>query len=114
MKAEHKFIRGDTKADRLATDPFYAEDVAEVRAANQRSDTAYLNTLRQVRAVTNLSQAELAVKMGTDQGSISRIESRSDIKLSTLLAYVRAAGGTDLRLSFTTEGMPVEIDLNEI
>jgi transcriptional regulator with XRE-family HTH domain len=39
------------------------------------------------------TQAELADKLGIDQVSVSAIENRSDLLLSTLAKYVRALGG---------------------
>jgi DNA-binding XRE family transcriptional regulator len=47
-------------------------------------------SLRKARQQT---QAELADKLGIDQASVSAIENRSDLLLSTLAKYVRALGG---------------------
>ncbi len=49
-----------------------------------------LNQLRQARKLT---QAALAAKMGTDQGSISRMEQQGDFYVSTLRSYIEATGG---------------------
>ncbi len=48
--------------------------------------------LRQVRERAKLSQRELAAKMGVTQSAVAKIECRDDVLLSTLLAYVKAAG----------------------
>ena len=48
--------------------------------------------LRQVREQANLSQSELAAEMGTSQSAVAKIEHRDDVLLSTLIAYVKAAG----------------------
>ena len=40
-----------------------------------------------------LTQVELAEKLGINQASVSAIENNSDLLLSTLAKYVRALGG---------------------
>lgn len=53
--------------------------------------------LRKVRNAAGLSQASLAVELGLSQSgqrTVSQIESRSDWLLSSVAAYIRAAGGT--------------------
>ena len=49
--------------------------------------------LRQVRERAKLSQSELGNAMGTSQSAVAKIEQRGDVLLSTLIAYVKAAGG---------------------
>lgn len=49
--------------------------------------------LRQVREQAELSQSELAAKLGVTQSAVAKIERRDDVLLSTLIAYVKAAGG---------------------
>ncbi len=49
--------------------------------------------LRQVRERAKLTQRELAAKLGTSQSAVAKIEGRDDVLLSTLIAYVKAAGG---------------------
>ena len=49
--------------------------------------------MRQVRDRAKLSQRELAAKLGTSQSAVAKIEQRGDVLLSTLIAYVKAAGG---------------------
>jgi transcriptional regulator with XRE-family HTH domain len=53
--------------------------------------------LRHLRQALHLTQQNMAKLLRIDQGSISKIESRSDMLLSTLRSYVKAMGG-DLRL----------------
>lgn len=50
-------------------------------------------TMRELRAIAGKSQVEVAAEMGVAQGEVSRLEGRSDTKLSTLERYVRALGG---------------------
>ena len=49
--------------------------------------------LRDLRKSRNLSQTEVAERLGGRQVYVSRLERRSDIKLSTLRSYVEAIGG---------------------
>jgi transcriptional regulator with XRE-family HTH domain len=49
--------------------------------------------LRQVRERAKLTQRELATKLGVTQSAVAKIEGRDDVLLSTLIAYVKAAGG---------------------
>lgn len=62
--------------------------------AQDRANIATV-TLRQIRELAGITQAELAVDMGKSQAELSRVESRKreDIRLSTLREYVAALGG---------------------
>lgn len=60
------------------------------REAVAELDRMGFASLRKARQQT---QVELASKLGIDQASVSAIESRSDLLLSTLTKYVRALGG---------------------
>ncbi|MGR8931663.1 MAG: helix-turn-helix domain-containing protein [Gammaproteobacteria bacterium] len=54
-------------------------------------------TLRELRRTLMLTQAYMADALGIGQESISRLEKRTDVLLSTLHNYVNAMGG-ELRL----------------
>ena len=54
---------------------------------------AELTTLRDLRQAVAQTQEELAVTLGVGQDTISRLEKRSDMLLSTLRRYVEAMGG---------------------
>jgi DNA-binding XRE family transcriptional regulator len=62
-------------------------------------------TLRDLRKALQLTQERLAKRLGVKQESVSNIEKRSDLLLSTLQSYVAALGG-DLRLLVTFPGRP--------
>jgi len=55
-------------------------------------------SLRDLRHALALTQEHMAEVLGVGQESISRLEKRSDLLLSTLRGYVKAMGG-ELRLS---------------
>ena len=49
--------------------------------------------LRDLRKARQMTQAEVAEQLGGRQVYVSRLEKRSDMKLSTLRSYVAALGG---------------------
>src|SRR3989339_1135725 len=52
-----------------------------------------LATLKDLRQAVKRTQDDLAARLGVGQDTVSRIERRSDMLLSTLRRYVRAMGG---------------------
>jgi len=50
--------------------------------------------LQHVRKALDLTQEQMAKLLGIGQDSISRIESRSDMLISTLRSYIEAMGGS--------------------
>jgi DNA-binding XRE family transcriptional regulator len=67
----------EERAERKAR---FAKEIAKIR-------------LTQLRQARKLTQAALAAKMGTDQGSISRLEQQADFYISTLRSYIEGTGG---------------------
>ena len=51
-------------------------------------------TLRDLRKARDLTQERMAEMLDIGQDSISRLEQRSDLRLSTLRSYVSAMGGS--------------------
>ncbi len=68
--------------------------------------------LSQMRNAQEMSQVALAAKLGTDQGSISRIEKQGDMYLSTLRSYVEGLGGR-LELLVSLPGQTVVLEIGE-
>ena len=50
--------------------------------------------LDELRHARQMTQAGLASTLGVDQGSISKLERRTDMYISTLRSYVEAMGGS--------------------
>jgi DNA-binding XRE family transcriptional regulator len=50
-------------------------------------------TLRELRRARKLTQTRVAQKLGISQDSVSRLEKRSDLLLSTLRKTIEAMGG---------------------
>jgi Helix-turn-helix domain len=78
----------------------------KVRAKELIISEMALGDIRKSRALT---QEQVAKKLGGKQVYVSRLESRSDVKVSTLRGYVKALGG-DLQLLVTfPDGEKAEI-----
>ena len=59
--------------------------------------------LRDIRKSRALTQEQVAKRLGGKQVYVSRMENRSDVKISTLREYVHAIGG-ELQLMVTFPG----------
>jgi len=57
------------------------------------SDAVAASTLKDLRKRAGLTQDELATALGVGQETISRLEKRSDMLLSTLRHYIECTGG---------------------
>ena len=71
--------------------PGYARRIAAEKVEALREIQEY--ALVELRRVLELTQFELAQRMGVDQPRVSRVETEADMRLSTLRAYVEALGG---------------------
>ena len=72
--------------DVLATLPAKRRKKIDLRAAE-------LATLKDLRQAVERTQQDLAASLGVGQETISRIERRSDLLLSTMRRYIEAMGG---------------------
>ncbi len=64
---------------------------ARARARTQRMAAEL--TLTELCKAFDVSQEELAKILGVKQANVSKIERREDMRLSTLVTYMRAMGG---------------------
>lgn len=64
-------------------------------------------TLRDLRKARKLTQVRMAKSLGITQDSVSRLEKRSDLLLSTLRKTVEAMGGTLLLVAKFPDHPPV-------
>lgn len=69
-----------------------------------------LATLKDLRQAVAQTQEELAAELGVGQDTISRLEKRSDMLLSTLRRYVKAMGGELELVARFPNRKPVIID----
>ncbi|MDP2879078.1 MAG: XRE family transcriptional regulator [Sulfuricella sp.] len=68
-------------------------DLPAKRRTKVEARAAELATLKDLRQAVAQTQEELAAALGVGQDTISRLEKRSDMLLSTLRRYVEAMGG---------------------
>jgi transcriptional regulator with XRE-family HTH domain len=86
----------------LKDQPAERRAAIEARAQELIAEEMTIRDLRKARALT---QKRVAEQMKVTQESISRMEKRSDVLLSTLSSYVAAMGGS-LQLVATFPGRP--------
>jgi DNA-binding transcriptional regulator YiaG len=107
------FVRGNARLDRLLARPEIAAGVAEVEAEAREMDRIYADNLAMIRRAGDLTQVEVAEKLGVGQAVVSRLERRSDMLLSTLADYLHATGAEHPRIVAVLNGMEVELDLDQ-
>ena len=95
---------------RMAADPAIADRVAQVRREMADADRSYAMGLAALRQAAHLTQVEVAQTLGRTQGSVSALEQREDMLLSTLSGYLEAIGGR-LRLIVDFHGHAIEVDI---
>src|SRR5258708_18013275 len=114
MTKEAKFTRGNDRISQLAQRPDIAEGVARVRAGMADADRTYAMGLAALRQAAELTQVELARRMGITQAAISRMEQPHDLLLSTLNAYLQAIGGTARMIVSFADGHETTLDLSQL
>lgn len=114
MAEEIKFIRGNDRISQLGRRPDIAAEVAQVRADMAEADRTYAMGLAALRQAAELTQAELARRMGVTQAAISRLEQPHDLLLSTLNSYLRAIGGTARMIVSFADGHETILDLGQL
>ena len=65
--------------------------------------------LRELRLACRLSQEEMANRLGTNQGAVSRIERQTDMYIRSLRRYVEAAGGSLVISACFPNAEPIEL-----
>jgi DNA-binding XRE family transcriptional regulator len=105
------FERGNDHLDRLLSDPQTSADVAQAHAEAEEMDRIYAMNLAMIRKAAQMTQVEVARKLGVGQGAISRLENRGDMLLSTLYDYLTATGADAASIVVTVHGHKIELDL---
>jgi hypothetical protein len=83
-------------------------------AARTRALIAEAMTLRDLRQAEHLAQERRAELMDVEQASVSRLERRADLLLSTLSSYVAAMGGKLRPVAEFPNRRPVAIALADV
>lgn len=94
--SEKKFVRGNERLAKALSDPARRTRVDAIRSEMRQADRAHKMGLAAVRKAANLTQVELAERMGIGQAALSGMENREDLLLSTLASYLAAAGAQDV------------------
>jgi predicted XRE-type DNA-binding protein len=86
----------------------------ERRARNDKAikEAIAAMPLDKMRKARNMTQVAVAEKLHVDQASVSKLENRTDIYLSTLREYVEALGGELVLRAEFPEGS-FNIDLSQ-
>jgi len=108
------FRKGNDRLDAILEKPGLSERVAEIRAASDREDRIYALNLATIRKAAELTQDELAARLGIDQSVVSKTERREDMLLSTLMDYLSAAGVEDAKMVVHVNGREIELDLRSL
>lgn len=114
MTEDITFVRGNDRIKKLTERPDIAEAVARTRQAMNEADRAYAMDLAALRQAAELTQVELARKLGVTQAAVSRMEQPHDMLLSTLNAYLQAIGGHARVIVEFHGGREVELDLSTL
>ena len=80
------------------------------RQQRVQSRAMELATLKDLRQAAEQTQAQMAVALGVRQDTISRLEQRSDMLLSTMRHYVESMGGKLELVAKFPDRPPVVID----
>lgn len=84
---------------------------AERRASSARRAREIIATMKlpELRKARSLTQHQLAAQLGCSQSSVSELEGRADMLLSTLRRFLRAAGGElEIRVRFPEGDILIE------
>ena len=111
---EPVFVRGNERLDRLLSNPQIAADVAQAHSDAAEMDRVYAMNLAMIRKAAQMTQAEVARKLGVGQGAVSRLENRGDMLLSTLYDYLPATGADGASIVITVHGHKIELDLGRL
>jgi DNA-binding transcriptional regulator YiaG len=114
MTEEVRLTRGNDRISQLAQRPDIAADVAEIRVGIAEADRTYAMGLAALRQAAELTQVELARRLGVTQAAISRMEQPDDLLLSTLNAYLRAIGRTARMIVSFADGHETILDLSQL
>jgi len=83
---------------------------AQERLDARRKETLASMPLDKLRKARSLTQVAVAERLHVDQGSVSKLEGRTDMYLSTLREYVEALGGTlELRVDFPDGSINIDL-----
>ena len=77
-------------------------------------DRAYAMNLAMIRKAAQLTQVEVAKRLGVGQAAVSRMESCGDMLLSTLYDYLTATGADAASIVVVMHGRRIELVLGSL
>ncbi|MGH3471760.1 MAG: helix-turn-helix domain-containing protein [Nocardioidaceae bacterium] len=110
---EETFSDITDEVDALLDDAELRPSIAKHREEMADADRRYAMGLAAVRNAFDLTQTELAQRLGVSQANIAKIEKRSDLLVSTLRAYLAALGG-EVRIVVAFQGHDIEVSLEAL
>ena len=105
--------RGGEALKRLKADPVMAQEIDAMSKRWVEEDGRYFDNLAAVRKAADLTQADVAERLGMAQAGVSRLENQGDMLLSTLGKYLEAVGQHP-RLVIEIHGQDYELDLGPL
>ena len=88
--------------------------LADANVGAEEMDRVYAMNLAMIRKAAQMTQVEVARKLGVGQGAVSRLESRGDMLLSTLYGYLTATGADAASIVVIVHGRRIELDLGRL
>lgn len=102
------------EVDAMLAEPETTAFVESQRPAREAMNRAFAMNLATIRKAAELTQKDIAAAMGRDQSSVSKMETRPDILLSTLAEYLLAAGVDAATITVTVKGLDYSFDLAHV
>lgn len=103
-------MRAVSLRDKIASLPHEEQKAIAKRSAELKAEVRSLVELRKAKQIT---QEQLAKKLHISQESVSRLEKRSDMLLSTLSKAVEQLGGELVILANFPDAAPVRVRLGD-
>lgn len=107
-----RFRRANDRIAQLVDDPLIADDVRRYAAERETVNRIHARGLAEIRKASKLTQQDLAELLDTDQGTVSRIEHREDLLLSTLRQYLAATGARNAKIVVERDGLEIALELD--
>lgn len=95
-------------------EPDIKERRDKARADLERELRDYEQTLADLRRARGLTQVQMAKALSVSQAQVSRIETQTDLYLSTLRSYVEAMGGELQLVAVFADREPAEVELEDL
>jgi len=103
---------GEGPDEFLAEEESLVDRLAHLAQAKRKTEPQRVHLLQALRSKRHVTQNEVADRLGIRQPTVSKIERREDVNLSTLRRYVEALGG-ELRVTAKFADGTVELGLGD-